>query len=245
MSYYLINNTQYQYNDDFTVTIENWDQSEVSVIAVDSRGISTTVTKTLTLATYTPLEKGTSSVTRDGNVSEETKLIYNGVLQKTLPNGSNNTLTISYQYKKTNAESYTTGSTNIVPTIDSNGNFNLEKYISGDTVTGFSINDSFNVRVNVADVLSSIQYDMTLNSGIPAIAVKGNNVAIHGPYDENLGGTQLNGNVYLNGSLLNFADTVIEAGTQTVSSITWEYINETLVNENGNVVVFCPSVPLP
>jgi hypothetical protein len=211
---------QYPYSDNFTITIEGWNQPEVSVIAVDSRGISTTVTKTLTLATYTPLEKGSSSATRVGNISETTELQYNGTAIKTLPNGNNNTITATYQYKKTSDNTYTTGTSTITPTIDNDGNFSFAGYIAGDLSTGFGVDDSYNILVTLQDVLSTITYSFILNSGIPAMAVKGNNVAIHGVYDEILGGTQLNGDLFWNGNPIGFADSVIETGT----SSGWNYI---------------------
>lgn len=220
MSYYLINNTQYNYSDSVVVTLQNWNSNTIEITAVDSRGISTKVTKTLTIANYTPLEKGSSQVSRIGNISEETELEYNGTIQKQLPNGNNNTITASYKYKKTTDSTYTTGTTNITPTIDNEGNFSFSNYIVGDIATGFDIDESYNIVIEVSDVLSAIEYQLTLNSGIPAIAIKGNNIAIHGEYDDSLGGTQFNGPVYFDGRPLNFADIVIETGTQSG----WNYI---------------------
>ena len=220
MSYYLIGETQYPYSDDFSVTIPNWDQQEISVIAVDSRGISTKVTKQPTVADYTPLEKGSITIERDGNISEETTLSYNGTAIKTLPNGNSNTITATYRYKQTDSGTYITGTTNINPTIDNDGNFSFDNYIRGDINTGFDIDNSYNIIVEIQDVLSSAQYSATINSGIPAIAVKGNNVALHGEYDESLGGTQFNGDLFWNGNPIGFADSVIEQGTQSG----WNYI---------------------
>lgn len=201
MSYYLVNGVQYAYSDSVVITLEKWNSSTIEVTAVDSRGISTKVTKQLTIASYEPLVKGEIDVTRDGNINESTTLTYNGIMTKTLPNGNQNTLSASYRYKKTNEENYTTGLTNITSgiQIDNDGNFDFEGLIRGDKQTGFDINYSYNIIVEVSDALTTIQYSDTINSGIPAIAIKENNVSIHGVYDETLGGTQLNGEVYLNG----------------------------------------------
>ena len=216
MSYYLIGENQYPYNDDFSITIPNWNQQEISVIAVDSRGISTKVTKQLTIANYTPLEKGSITIERDGNISEETKLSYTGTAIKTLPNGNTNTLSATYKYKQTDSETYITGTTNINPTIDDDGNFSFDDYIRGNLNTGFNVDNSYNIIVEVSDVLSSIQYSETINSGVPALAIKGNNIAIHGDYDETLGGTQLNGDTYLNGSRVLTLEDI--AGTDLISN---------------------------
>ena len=200
MSYYLVNGQQYTYSDSVVITIEKWNNDNIEITAVDSRGNSTKVNKTITKAEYTPLEKLGMTVTRLGNVSEETLLSYSGKMIKTLPNGNANILSVSYQYKKTTDENYTTGTTIITPTIDNDGNFSFENYIDGDTQNGFNINNSYNILVTVSDVLSSIQYLYTLNSGIPAIAVKGNNISFHNAYNENDDANiQLNGKVSLNG----------------------------------------------
>ena len=219
MSYYLINNTQYTYNENFTLELEKWNSNAITITAVDSRGISTSVTKTLTTASYSPLTKSTSSILRDGNVSEETQLNYSGSVTSVLPNGNNNTITASYKFKKTDESTYTIGSTNITPT-SSNDSYSFVGYIIGDLQTGFEINNSYDVEVEVEDVLSSAKFTFTLGSGIPAIAIKGNNVAIHGGYDEQLGGTQLNGDVYLNGELLTGSNIITLTRNTNQTSLT-------------------------
>ena len=214
MKYYLINNVQYPYEENFSVDVPNWNSETITVTAVDSRGLSTSVSKKLTVASYTPLQKGGATIARDGNISEETKLTYNGVITKTLPNGNSNTITATYQYKKTTEQNYTTGTTNITPTIDSEGNFGFDNYVVGDIVgTGFDIDESYDIKVIVSDVLSEIQYTYTLNSGIPAIAVKGNKIALHGAYDENddadvqlNGKVNVDGNLYINGEVISTGD---------------------------------------
>ena len=238
MSYYLVNGTQYTYTDNLVITIEKWNNENIEVTAVDSRGISTKVTKTVTKAEYTPLEKGNIDITRLGNISEETTLNYTGKIQQLLPSGESNNLTASYQYKTTSGENYTSGTTDITPTVDSDGNFSFEDYILGDTQNGFDIDNSYDILLIVSDVLSSIQYTYTLNSGIPAIAVKGNKVALHGTYDETIGGdVQINGkslidiihpvgSIYL--SMSDISPSILFGGT-------WERIGvgRTLISAGG------------
>lgn len=200
ISYYLVNGQQYTYSDNVVITFQKWNKESVEVTAVDSRGNSTKVNKTITKAEYTSLEKSGMTASRVGNINEETTLNYSGKMTKVLPNGNNNTLVVNYQYKKTTDGNYINGATDITPTIDSSGNFSFEDYILGDTQNGFDIDNSYDILLNVSDVLSSIQYTYTLNSGIPAIAVKGNNIAFHGGYDEqNDANIQLNGKVTING----------------------------------------------
>lgn len=226
MKYYLINNVQYAYQDNFSVDIPDWNSDTVTVTAVDSRGLSTNVTKTLTVASYNPLSKTSGSILRDGNVSDETQLSYSGSITSVLPNGNNNTITATYKYKKTEDSSYTNGTTNITPS-SSNNNFSFADYIVGDIPTGFEINNSYDVVVTVQDVLSTITYSFVLSSGIPAMSVKGNNVAIHGGYDEQLGGTQINGNLFLNSQLM--ATHIIESGGSWNTNYYVKYSNGIMV----------------
>ncbi len=210
MSHYLINGERVEYSDleDISKDFLNWNGSTntLEVQAVDSRGLATLLPKDLIIADYTPLQAGSISLARDGNVSKETRLSYNGSGKYLLPNNTQNTITATYQFKKTNDSTYTTGTTNINPSVSNDDTFsfpigNNVGYIAGDLgAEGFSIDDSFNLIVTVSDVLSSVQYTTTLNSGIPAIAVKGNNIAFHGGYDEdNDANIQLNGKASLNG----------------------------------------------
>lgn len=210
MSYYLINGEKVTYSDTESIikTFEKWsnETNAIEVRAVDSRGLTTSKTLQLTIANYTPLQSGFISLSRDGNISEETKLSYSGSGKYLLPNNTPNTIIAVYQYKKTSDDTYINGKTNITPELSNNDTFNFpfgnnEGYIEGDIENGgFSIDDSFNIVITVSDVLSSVQYTYTLNSGIPAVSIKGNNIALHGMYNEqDDANIQLHGKVSLNG----------------------------------------------
>lgn len=91
---------------------------------------------------------------------------------------------------------------------DENGGnyeFEIEAIIQGDTQVGFSIDKVFNITLGIKDSQTSGYTEgynrktVLLPTAIPAIDVYKSNVAIHGLYDENLGGTQINGNLFLNG----------------------------------------------
>lgn len=100
---------------------------------------------------------------------------------------------------------------------DENGGnyeFEIEAIIQGDTQGGFSIDKVFNVTLGIID---SQTFDYTegynkktvlLPTAIPAIDVYKSNIAIHGLYDETLGGTQIEGNL-----LADFVTEIDDNGT--------------------------------
>lgn len=77
--------------------------------------------------------------------------------------------------------------------------------IRGDSgANGFSVTKSFNIRIVIKDRLSTSIYEMTLGTGIPAIAISKNGIAINNMYDETLkGALQITGDVYINKKKLN------------------------------------------
>lgn len=218
--------------------------SEITVYAVDSRSLSTLVTKDLSenFIDYVNLGRGNSSVKRDNGVSTQTKLNFSG----TFWNGNfgyvDNDLNVTYKFKKTNDSAYTTGLTIVTPTKSGN-NFNFDDYIRGDSAdNGFNISDSYNIEVIVSDKLSSITYDnLILVAGSPAIAGYGNHASIGGDYDETIGGNQVWGDLFFNGK--NICETHFEHGrnTPTQSYITtpWFQIasgkNAFEVSGNSNI----------
>ena len=110
-----------------------------------------------------------------------------------------NELSISYKFKKTTSSTYIIGETTIVPTLNGNS-FEFNNLISGDTEQkGFDINDSYDVVVEVSDKINTIIFTSILGTGSPAIAIYKNNISIGKKYDVSLGGTQLWGDIFLNG----------------------------------------------
>lgn len=199
MKYFTINGKNYTYSDNFSCEIEGWDKKTISVYAVDSRGISTLVSKTCDFIAYSEIEKGNISVKRENNIEELTKLIYNGTFWNNNFGAVNNDITATYKYKISDNSSFTEGVTTINPTKENN-TFSFSDYILGDgSSNGFLIENSYQIDVILSDKLSSVTYSAILGSGIPAMSIYKNNVSIHGGYEKEIGGTQINGNLYLNG----------------------------------------------
>ena len=241
MSHYLINGTQYTYTDNFEVEIDKWNTDKITIYAVDSRGISQEVTKTCDLINYSPLGKGTISVKREGNIGVQTILSYDGLFWNNNFGIEENLIQASYKFRKTSDSSYIEGTTTINPTPSEN-KFDFEDYILGDSSeNGFEINDSYEIVVNVKDKLSEITYSSILGSGIPALAIYKNNVAIHGKYDKELGGTQIYGDAFLNSEPIETMKErkVLWQGGSYMNGTTTHYFSEPISSQkNGIVMMF-------
>lgn len=116
----------------------------------------------------------------------------------------NNAITSCYyEYKTTNSKDWIRGD-ELTTKLDGN-NFSFSGKIRGDSgANGFSVTKSFNIRIVIKDRLSTSIYEMTLGTGIPAIAISKNGIAINNMYDETLkGALQITGDVYINKKKLN------------------------------------------
>lgn len=74
--------------------------------------------------------------------------------------------------------------------------------MSAESDTGFDIKNSYDMFFGFRDELSNEGFTLTINYGEPAAAVYKNKMALGGPYDEMLGGTQMWGDIYINGEQL-------------------------------------------
>lgn len=74
--------------------------------------------------------------------------------------------------------------------------------MSTESDTGFDVKNSYDMFFGFMDELSNEGFTLTINYGEPAAAVYKNKMALGGPYDEMLGGTQMWGDIYINGEQL-------------------------------------------
>lgn len=206
MNNYIFNTNKASYSSTETVSIlsNNYNLNTIIVQAVDSRGNSKPVEKRIdNYIEYSDLIKKNISVSRsDNGVGKFVTLKYNGTWWNDSFGLVENTLTVSYKYKKTTSNEYIEGTTNIDPTINDD-TFSFSGLIIGDTEdNGFEISDSYDLVVVVSDELSSVEFSIIIGAGSPAIAICGNKASLGNKYDRYLGGTQLWGDVYLNGSII-------------------------------------------
>ena len=160
------------------------------VYAIDSRGNSTAVTKSVaTWKNYFNPAITVGVAERTEQVNEAVQLTFSGKIWNGNFGAEQNAIkTCTYKYKKTSASSYTTGTTKIVPTISGN-TFSVSLLIEGDSgANGFKISNSYNIQITLADRIRTITYDIILSAGSPAIAIGQGGVCFGGAYNETLGG---------------------------------------------------------
>jgi len=191
------------------MTINAVDNNVFNCYAIDSRGESTNVIKTLATdyINYTPISITKATATRTDDIGTETTLAYNGTFFGGSFGSVTNTIkSATYKFKKTTDANYTDGTSVITPTTNGN-TFSFSGTIKGDAgdggVNGFDATYSYNIQVTVTDELSTHTFNFILGSGKPNIAIHKEGVAINQAYDETLGGAlQVNGPAYFNTKLL-------------------------------------------
>ena len=161
-------------------TIPQYNSSKIIVSAVDTRGNTTTVQKTITdFIVYSPIaiNQTSATISRTNNIDEETKISFEGTFWNSNFGKADNSLSVTYKYRlKGSSNAYTTGVTTITPTISNNSFSVTNKAILGDTNNGFDVSKSYEIIVEVSDKLSVNEIDYTLNPGKNAIEIVGNEV---------------------------------------------------------------------
>jgi hypothetical protein len=178
---YIISDKAIDYStSEITKTIPQYNSSKIVVSAVDTRGNTTTVQKTITdFIVYSPItiNQTSATISRTNNIDEETKISFEGTFWNSNFGKVNNSLSIAYKYRlKGSSNAYTTGVTTITPTISNNSFSVTDKAILGDTDNGFNVSKSYEIIVEVSDKLSVNEIDYTLNPGKNAIEIVGNEV---------------------------------------------------------------------
>lgn len=205
-----------EYSSSATVTliISDVDGDTLEVSAIDSRELATTITKGDTdnfkVVSYTPIQKSSSNLQRDNNVSSSTKISFTGTYTGTIGNTSTGTVANaiqvkSYKYRKTGETNWTTGTTTLNPTVSGNNITLNATAIVGDITAGFNQNYSYQVMLQLADKVGNVKGEnyyysevLTLGSGSPAKAIYENCIALGMPYDEETGGRiQFNRDIYI------------------------------------------------
>lgn len=223
-------------------TINNATSNVINMYAEDSRGISKLVSKTATFKDYTNITKDQISIERQNHVGEAVNLTFNGTYwNDNFGSITNSIIEVKYRYKKTTDSDWPStwnGRTTIVPTVSDN-TYSFSGGILGDTNTGFNINSSYNIEIQVSDALSSTTFSVILGNGTPNMAISEGGVAIKQPYDTNDDSVlQVNGKVEATGlgaTLLNLVKT-IPSSCETIF-YTNEYVNKRIYKFNGFQII--------
>ena len=210
LSHYMINGERGDYDPETGAPdgafYTNYNGSTITAYAVDSRGTSSlAMTKDFitdgNFIDYQVVTKDYDNTCErnENGVGPQVTLSFSGTWWNNNFGVVDNTLTASYEFKKTTDSDYTTGETDIILTTDGN-KYSFEGIVKGDQEdNGFDISESYDIIVTVEDELSSVKIKYTLQAGEPAIALYKNKASLGAMYDESLGGTQIWGDLYHNG----------------------------------------------
>lgn len=196
----------------------------VTIYAVDSRGTSSLgyvkkFTKYIDY-NYPAVNTKTWSLTRDDNgVSRFITTSFEGTWWQGNFGAKENTLTPVVYYRVnegqiwTDLNEFVNGASigYLDETLIDTTTKGVFKYdgpvMSSDTDKGFDIKNSYDMIIGFLDTFNEAAVlTVTVNYGEPAGAIYKNKMALGGPYNESLGGTQLWGDIYLNGEPLEHAE---------------------------------------
>ena len=180
-----INNVQYPYDTNFSVSIPNWSGNVITMYVFDSRNNSTKLEVPIGINYIDYKEKViiNKSCTRYANVNEESNLSFSGEWFNSSFGASNNQLSATYKYRQKGGNEWIQGTTNINITVDGNA-YSYSGYIKGDTNNGFATENSYEIEIIVTDSLSSKSDTTILIAGEPAMDIYHSNISIGGYYDE-------------------------------------------------------------
>lgn len=205
ISHYVIEGVTVPYNTNGTTyDLGITDKSYVLVQAVDSRGSSSLLLQKIfsPYIDYNPVTKNDDQFySRNNNgVGPKVTISFSGTWWKGNFGNLQNTLKATYLFKRTQDPEYTTGKTTLVLDTTSDSTFQCTQEIAGDGEdNSFDVSETYDIIVIVQDGTGSeVQYVYSIHAGKPAIALYRNKTALGDAYDEQLGGTQLWNDVYIN-----------------------------------------------
>lgn len=199
----------YSSSSSVTILLPDPDGDTLTVSAEDSRGNSTEILKNstsgYTIIPYTPITETSFEVARRNNIDVATTLAFTGTYSSSIGTLANALQIKNYWYRQIGASTWTKGTTTLSPTISGNNITITPVNIIGDVSGGFSQDDSYEVKIELADKIGNVKgenYYFTdtynLGSGSPATAIYKNCIALGKPYNQNSGGRiQLNRDIYV------------------------------------------------
>ena len=192
---------------DFYLDIYNPDSNIINIYVTDTRGNTNTNNVLWTTNRYieytTLFENGGSMAASRNNNGVGTNVtlgvsgkFWDGRFSETggglgedgyLPI-DNEIVSVTYKYKKTYEALWTDGTTSIAVSTDG-ANYSFSGSIKGDLdANGFSLANSYDIKVIVEDKLSTIEFTTVLPSATPGIAMHRQGISFGAPYDKNSGG---------------------------------------------------------
>lgn len=144
------------------------------------------------LVNYSPISfnKDSCTLERDnGQVGENAILTLDGYIWNgNFGNKTNEIRSLTYKLKKTDSDTWITGTTTITPTLNENS-FTYSGAIASDNSDGkWDLNSSYNVEITIEDYLETSTISFILNSATPTLSLDKQGVGIMCAYDSNIGG---------------------------------------------------------
>lgn len=161
------------------ISVSNVETNSFVIEVIDSRGYSNSVTITKEMIDYIPLSLGANVKRRNPTSSEVLANLsgnyFNGSLGST-----QNTLEITWKYKRKNENTYTNGGT-ITSSISNN------KYTANNKSLGelFYYQNAYDIRITAEDKLSTVVTNLVLTQGIPIMNWEQNFVNVNGEIRQN------------------------------------------------------------
>ena len=188
----------------------------VTLTVTDSRGYTASVSKTITVISYSKPKVSSVTLRRTNDIEAEMQLKFSGSISAVTVDGTqkNSVVYVRYQYKKTSESSYSSYTSIVSATTRSGTSFsysNLE-------LCSLDANTSYDFHLQIQDKLyslSSLDLYFTVPQGTPLIALRKKKVGINTPDPQ--AALDVDGDMRVDGSPL--ADFVIQQGTSGV----WTY----------------------
>lgn len=173
--------------------LEQIENVTMNVYAIDSRGNSTVLNKTFdNFIDYEPINIARAYANRETGVSTDTILTYDGTFWNgTFGSVTNSIVSTKYEFKTTGATEWTIGESDITPNVTAKmTGYSFEEKIKGDIdANGFSIDDSFDLRITIEDALSKYVFTgIILGTAKPGLAIHKNGVSFGNMYEDSVGG---------------------------------------------------------
>ncbi len=146
--------------------------ASITVSAVDSRENATPVTTALTVLDYVPPAIGTINLVRDNQVDETATMTFSGTIwNKSFGAQTNIFLATSWRYRQNGVEDWMSGTTAIMPTVNTDGTFSFSGAFTPAS-GGWESDKSYEIEITLTDRVTSASMTATLNVGIPGIYIK-------------------------------------------------------------------------
>ena len=231
-----INNMQYPYDNNFSVSIPNWSGNVITMYVFDSRNNSTKLEVPIGINYVDYKEKViiNKSCTRYANVNEESNLSFSGEWFNSSFGAYNNQLSATYKYRQKGGNEWIQGTTNINITVDGN-TYSYSGYIKGDTNNGFATENSYEIEIIVTDSLSSKSDTTILIAGEPAMDIYHSNISIGGYYNEDESEAQYQSQFH---KKTNFYNGVYKNGAEIATLNDISKIIESGSNNNGYYIKY-------